>query len=154
MEEWGPSDHCRLLIEVSPPKPLASRRKLTVEAVRRRAIDAGVGRQFDRFVEMAEKAGLAVQPQRASVRVAPPANRTRFLMYARPQHGKSGGELHLSIGPEQFAEFFPDINIEETAKVLDEWEDLPAGGKKLDELLGRIERFLKDKLPQADADGR
>ena len=155
IEEWGPSDHCRLLIEVSAPEPPAPRRKLTVEAIRRRAVDAEVGGQFDRFVEMAEKAGLAVQPQRASVRIAPPANRTRFLMYARPDFGDDGGTLHIGVGPKQFVEFFPDLDEQEVIDALalagSDWERV--GGADLNELLDRIERFLKDKFPQPDADG-
>ena len=100
----------RLLIrEVldEPTKPPPPRRRFTVEAIRRWAADVGVARQFDRFVNMAQAAGLAVQPQRASVRIAPPTNRTRFLMYAQPHSGDSGGELRIHVGPKQFAEFFP-----------------------------------------------
>lgn len=151
LEEWGPSDHCRLSIEISAPKPLAPRRKLTVEAIRRRAADADVGRQFDRFVEMAEKAGLAVQPQQASVRVAPPANRTRFLMYARPF---SNGELEIAVGPKQFAEFFDHIiGEQEAAAALDGVNGVYAGGDELDATLDRIEHFLKDKFPKTDGSG-
>ena len=43
----------------TPPPP---RRRLTVEPIRRGAVDVGVGKQFDRFVTMATDAGLAVQP--------------------------------------------------------------------------------------------
>ena len=150
--DGGPKLMVREVVDEPVNEP-APGRKLSEDMIRRRAIDAGVVEQFDRFVDMARKAGLAVQPQPVSVRIAPPANRTRFLMYARPQSGKSGGELHLSIGPAQFAEFFPDLDVEETAKVLGEWEGVPAGGEKLDELLNRIERFLEDKFPQPDADG-
>ena len=49
VEEWGPSDHCRLSIEISAPKPPAPRRKLTVDAIQRRAVDAGVGQQSTDF---------------------------------------------------------------------------------------------------------
>ena len=56
-----------------------------------------VGRQFDRFVNMVQAAGLAVQPQRASVRIAPPKNRTRFLMYVQPHSGDGGGALHSAL---------------------------------------------------------
>ncbi len=64
-----------------PPPP----RELTVEAIRQRAVDAGVAAQFDRFVRMSENAGLAVQPQRVSVRIAPQAGRRRYLTYASPE---------------------------------------------------------------------
>ena len=64
-----------------PPPP----RELTVEAIRQRAVDAGVAAQFDRFVRMSENAGLAVQPQRVSVRIVPQAGRKRYLTYASPE---------------------------------------------------------------------
>ena len=155
VEEWGPSDHCRLLIEVAAPEPPAPRRKLTVEAIRRRAVDAGVVEQFDRFVAMVKRAGLAVQPQPLSVRIAPPANRTRFLMYARPDFDDDGGRLHIGVGPREFVEFFPDLDEREIVEALalsgSDWEN--AGGKELDATLDRIERFLMEKFPQRDTGG-
>ncbi len=134
-----------------PTEPPAPRRRLTVDAIRRAAVDVGVGQQFDRFVNMARQADLAVQPQRASVRIAPPANRTRFLMYARPQTGDGGGELLIHAGPKQFAEFYPQIDEREAIEALGGLNGKIAGGKALDELLDQIERFLTDKLQQADA---
>ena len=129
------------------------RRRLTEDAIRRRAIDAGVGKQFDRFVKMARQAGLAVQPQRASVRIAPPTNRTRFLMYARPQTGGDGGELLIHAGPKQFAEFFPHIDEGDAIEALGGLDGAREGGKALDALLDQIEGFLTDKFQQADANG-
>ena len=155
VEEWGPSDHCRLSIEISPPKPPVPRRKLTVEAIRRRAADADVGRQFDRFVEMAEKAGLWVRPWALSVTVAPPNQRNRTLMYARPESGDEGGRLHIWVAPGPLVEFFPHLDEREIVEALamsgSDWQC--SGGEALDALLDRIERFLKDKLPQTDAGG-
>ena len=136
-----------------PTEPPAPRRRLTVDAIRRSAFDAGVGKQFDRFVKMAEEAGLAVQPQRASVRVAPPTNRTRFLMYAQPRLGEGGGELRIHVGPKQFAEFFPHIDEGEAIEALGSLDGKILGGQPLDELLDQIERFLTDKLQQADDNG-
>ena len=80
-----------------PVKPPAPKRRYTVEAIRDLASQAGIREQFDRFVKMSEQAELPVQPQRASVRVAPPANRTRFLMYATPRAGANGGELGIWV---------------------------------------------------------
>ena len=150
--DGGPQLLVREVVD-EPAEPPAPRQKLTVEAIRRRAVDAGVVEQFDRFVAMARKAGLAVQPQRASVRIAPPDNRTRFLMYARPQAGESGGELLVHVGPEAFAEFFDNIDEQEAAEALREVGGASAGGKALDALLDRIERFLTEKLPQTDGGG-
>ena len=139
--------------EPAEPDPATAHRRLTVEAIRNQAVDAGVVKQFDRFVDLARKAGLAVQPQRASVRIAPPDNRTRFLMYARPQTGASGSELLLHVGPEAFAEFFDNIDEREAAEALHGVGGASASGEALDALLDRIERFLTDKFPQPDADG-
>ena len=136
-----------------PTEPPAPRRRLTVDAIRRSAVDVGVGQQFDRFVRMARQAGLAVQPQRASVRVAPPTNRTRFLMYAQPRLGEGGGELRIHVGPKQFAEFFSHIDEGEAIEALGSLDGKILGGQALDELLDQIERFLTDKLQQADDNG-
>ena len=63
--DGGPQLLIREVVD-EPTEPPAPRRRLTVDAIRRWAVDVGVGEQFDRFVKMAEDAGLAVQPQRAS----------------------------------------------------------------------------------------
>ena len=136
-----------------PPTPTPARRKLTVEAIRRWAVDVGAGEQFDRFVNMAEAAGLAVQPQRASVRIAPPTNRTRFLMYAQPHSGEGGGGLYIDVGPKQLAEFFPHMDEVEADDALKGLGGKYLAGKDLDEALDRIERFLTDKVRQPAADG-
>ena len=147
----------RLLVREAvdePAPPPAPCRRLTVEAIRSQAVDAGVEEQFDRFVNMARSAGLPVQPQRASVRIAPPADRRRFLMYAQPRSGEGGGGLYIEVGPKQFVEFFPDLDEQEVAEALApggvRW--WTAGGKELDELLDRIQRFLTDKFPKPDVD--
>ena len=113
--------------------------------------EVGVREQFDRFVEMSEQAGLAVQPQRASVRIAPPSDRTRFLMYAAPRAGANGGELGIWVGPEQFAERFPHIGEDEATAALGKYEDgAYLAGEKLDVRLKQIERFLTEHFPQPD----
>ena len=68
--DGGPQLLIREAIE-EPSVPLRPPRRLTVETIRTWAAKEGVVEQFDRFVDMSEQAGLAVQPQRASVRVAP-----------------------------------------------------------------------------------
>ena len=100
----GPKLLIRERIE-EPPEAPRRRRRYTVEAIRAKADEVGVVEHFNRFVEMSERAGLAVQPQRASVRIAPQANRTRFLMYAAPD-ARQGGGLRIFTGPKYFAEFF------------------------------------------------
>ena len=148
--DGGPQLLIREAID-EPTEPPPPPRRRTVEAVRHRAVDVGLGRQFDRFVNISKAAGLAVQPHRLSVRIAPPANRTRFLMYAKPQSGDSGGELLIQVGSKRFAEFFPHIDEQEAIDALGELDEVRAGGEALDAVLDRIERFLTDKFSQADA---
>ena len=148
--EGGPRLLIREVVD-EPTKPPPPKRRYTVEAIRGLASELGVREQFDRFVEMSEQAGLAVQPQRASVRIAPPANRTRFLMYAAPRAGANGGELGIWVGPGRFAEWFPDIGEDEAATALGRYEDGGnLAGEKLDERLKQIERFLTEHFPQPD----
>ena len=147
--DGGPKLLIREVIE-EPAERAPPDRKLSVETIRSWAADVGVGGQFDRFVTMAQDAGLAVQPQRASVRIAPQADRTRFLMYAQPRSG-DGGELYIQAGPKPFAEFFDHIDEQEAIDALGEAVDgVYAGGKALDKLLDRIERFLTEKVKQLD----
>ena len=149
--DGGPQLLVREVVEepAAPPR----RRRLTVEAIRRRAMEFGVGTQFDRFVRMAEAARLAVQPQQQSVRIAPRADRRQFLMYARPRCGDAGGELLVEVGPKQFVEFFDHLDEQEAVDALGEVNGVCGGGEALDAVLDRIERFLTEQLPQPDPDG-
>ena len=150
--ESGPQLLIREVVD-EPTAPPAPRRRLTVEAIRRQAVDVGVGKQFDRFVRMATDAGLAVQPQRASVRIAPPANRVRFLMTAQPRAGGSGGELGIWVGPKQFAEFFPHVSEEDAIDALGTYDGGAfVAGEALDKRLEQIERFLVGRIQRPDVD--
>lgn len=148
-------DGPQLLIREVMDEPVKAppRRQLTVEAIRRWAVDVGVGKQFDRFVNIAQAAGLAVQPQRASVRIAPPTNRTRFLMYAQPHASDSGGQLRIHIGPKVFAEFFPHVDEQEAVDALGKLDGACVGGEALDKILNQIEQFLTEKVQQSDTIG-
>lgn len=144
--DGGPKLLIREVVEepIQPPRP---RRKHTVAAIREMAVNEGVVEQFDRFVGMSKDAGLAVQPQGASVRIAPPADRRRFLLYASPHRGG----MSIYTGPRQFAEFF-QVTEEDAAQALG--PDTDGGflaGAELDARLDRIERFLTEQIrPQAD----
>lgn len=145
----GPQLLIREVIE-EPAEPTTPKRKLTVEAIRSMARDAGVEEQFDRFVSMSEQAGLPVQPQRRSVRIAPPQNKTRFLMYARPHSDANGAGLWIYTGRAQFVEFFPEIEEQEATAVDREEDGGYFTGERLDERLDQIECFLKKHFPRAD----
>lgn len=115
--DGGPQLLIREVVD-EPAEPTPPGRKLRVATIRSWAADVGVGGQFDRFVKMADDVGLAVQPQRASVRIAPPGDLRRYLMYVQPRSGDNGGELYISVGPEQFAKFFPHVNEQEAIDAL------------------------------------
>lgn len=148
--DGGPLLLVREVVDEQTAKP-EPRRRYTVEAIRGMAVDVGVGDQFDRFVRMSEEAGLPVQPQGASVRVAPPANRTRFLMYAGPRAGTRGGELGIWVGPADFAEWFSHIEEEAATAALGEYDDgAYLAGEELEKRLEQIEVFLKEYFPESE----
>ena len=148
--EDGPQIMVREVTE-EPSKPPSPRRKYTVEAISQMARRAGVCEQFERFVAMARKANLAVQPQRASVRVAPLANRTRFLMYASPSAGTEGGTLGIWVGPKQFAQWHSWIDEDDAIAMLGPYNDGDyLAGAKLNKRLDQIERFLTKNFPQPE----
>ena len=149
--ENGPKLMIREVMD-EPPKPPSSRRKYTVEAISQMARDAGVSEQFERFVAMAREANLAVQPQAVSVRIAPLANRTRFLMYAAPRVGPQGGELGIWVGAKEIAEWHAWIDEAEAIEMLGRYNDGSyLAGAKLNERLDQIEQFLTKNFPQPAA---
>ena len=146
--EGGPKLLVRERIDerAEPPPP---HRKRTVEAIRRRAGQEGVEAQLDRFVRMSEEAGLAVQPLKMSVRIAPQANRARFLMYARPEDGG----LVIQTGPKYFSEFFPLAENEVLEGLGPDTATGYLSGEELNERLDRIESFLTERLQPLDGKG-
>ena len=150
-EVFEPDGGARLLIrevteEDSRPERRAARR-YSVEAIRQRAAEAGVQAQFDRFLEIVRAAGLHPRPYSLAVMIAPPANRTRYLMYARPE----AGGIVFSAGPDGFAEFFPPLTGDEAMAAIGPYEH-PAPhlvGADLDARLDQIEAFLQT-LPRQD----
>ena len=141
----------KLLIRDAVDEPVHAptpRPRFTIEAIRDVAVQEGVVSQFDRFVRMSADAGLAVQPQKASVRIAPPADRRHFLLYASPYRGGLG----IYTSPSQFAKFFP-ITEEEAAKALaPDGEEGHLTGAALDARLDQIELFLTERIKPLDPD--
>lgn len=146
--ENGPRLLVREVIE-EPDEPPPPKRKLTVDTIRNWADETGVVEEFDRFVRMSREAGLAVQPQRASIRIAPPQNRTRFLMYARPCTDANSAGLWIAVGGGQFVEFFSERIDEQQAEGItcDDYFT----GTALDQRLDEIEVFLNEHFPKANA---
>jgi len=128
----------------------APRAQWTVDKIRALAAEAGVAEPFGRFLEMAEDAGLVVQPHRWAVRIAPAANRSRYLMYARPEEVG----IALSAGPAEFAKFFPPLTEAEATAAIGAYEPEPLyrDGDELNARLDQIEAFLKT-LPRPGDDG-
>lgn len=128
----------------------APRTQRTVDEIRALAAEAGVAEPFGRFLEMAEGAGLVAQPHRWAVRIAPPTNRSRYLMYARPEEGG----IALSAGPAAFAEFFAPLTEDEVTAAIGAYEPEPLyrDGDELNARLDQIEKFLTT-LPRPGADG-
>lgn len=147
----GPKLLVREVLEATA-KPPPPKRKYTVEAIRRQAEDAGVAEPFDRFVRMSEQAGLAVQPQRASIMIAPPQNRTRYLMYFYPYTDATNAGLWISVGGTPFLEFFSEIDEREALEVSHEEVGAKFSGKKLEQRLDEIEEFLTKYFPRENAD--
>lgn len=71
---------------------------------------AGVGAELRAIVATASDLGLAVRPNRGSVMIAPPTNRTRMLFTVWPQAAKAGGRLSIYRWAPAIAEFFPVID--------------------------------------------
>ena len=150
--DGGPKLLVREVIDepVAPPRP---KRRHTVGAIRDLALEAGVEKQFDRFVRMSEAAGLAIVPRKIGVTIAPSSDRRLFLMYATPRTGPNGGELGIWAGPDEFAARFPHIRAEEAAAALGNYDDGDyAAGEELANRLEQIEHFLTGYLPEPPAD--
>ena len=146
--DGGPKLLIREVVEesIKPPDP---RPTWTVAKIRKIALKEGVVEQFDRFVGMSKDAGLAVQPQGASVRIAPPADRRRFLLYASPYRGG----MSIYTGPGEFAEFF-EVTQEDAAHALG--PDTDGGflaGAELEARLDRIEQFLTEQIQRQTVAG-
>jgi len=129
-------------VKEEPAEPPPPKRKFTVEAIHAIAKEVGVEGPFERFVRMSKEAGLAVQPLKIAIRIAPPQNRTRFLMYAQPYTDAKDSGLSIAVGESAFVEFF-GIDEEEATKIGTGGRSHKFNGKELDRRLDQIEGFLK-----------
>lgn len=137
---FEPTQGHRLLIrEVTEERtPARSRRpRRTLDDIRQQAAEADVGDEFERLVGLAEASDLVVRSFTHAVSVVPRQNRTRRLIYAAPR----GGQIHIAVHPEVFAEFFPGRAAPEIRGDF--------AGPELQARLDEIEAFLQT-LPRAD----
>lgn len=143
---FEPGRGSRLLIrEVTEEEGAPQRapaRARSVGSIRQRAAAEEVVPEFDRFLAMAEEAGLAVMPSPLAIRIAPPTNRGRYLMYAKPE----GGGMVLSAGPAPFAEFFPPLTEDEARAAIGPSDGVHLAGAALTARLDQLEAFL-ERLP-------
>lgn len=153
-EAFEPEGGPRLLIrevteEQTGPPRRAHRPRLSIDEMRGLAAEKGVAEPFDRFLKVVGDAGLKVQPYRRGVRIAPPTNRARYLMYARPEQGG----IYLHAGPAQFAEFFPPLTEDEAAVAIGSFESgtVYQAGTRLDACLDQIAAFLRALPRPAEA---
>lgn len=138
-----------LLREVEEPsEPSSEKSHRTIGAIRDRAVEAGVAEQFDRFVGMAEGAGLYVQPVTRSLRFKAPVNHNYTLMFVTPQHGG----ICVGVRPAAIAKFYPHLREQEVEEALPFGVDgTQLSGAELDACLNQIQVFLK-RLPEQDDD--
>ncbi len=150
-EAFEVRDGPRLLIREVTEEQTKTRRtrpRRTLEELLGLARDAGAEAEWERLLEMGERAGLIVRTFPRSINMVHPSNRIRRLIYARPR----GGGLGIQVHAPTFAEFFPPLTEDDVAEALG--ADLRTTyfeGAELDARLDQIEAFLKT-LPRPDED--
>ena len=139
-----------LLREVEEPsEPSSGKSHRTTSAIRERAVETGVAEQFDRFVGMAEGAGLYVQPVTRSVRFKAPANHNYTLMFATPQHGG----MTIGVRAAAIAKFYPHLRQPDVeAELPFSVDGTQLSGAELDASLDQIKNFLERLESQDDED--
>jgi hypothetical protein len=114
--------------EPAAPKPSVEDR---LSGVLARAGQHGHRELFERFMDAANRQGLAIRPYKKSLMFTPPTNRTRtlFVIWTRP------GAAHLDLVSSAFEEFFPTLTAENVQEHLG-----PDGQRPLE--ADTAERFL------------
>ena len=115
----------------------------SLETLMAKARAMGCGEEFQRWVSLAESAGLYARPYKHSVMLTPPQHHNSYLSVARPL---SGGRLRINHGPAEFAQWFPWISVSEVEDALGVSERGMGKiyeGTALDEYLDRLEGVLQ-----------
>jgi hypothetical protein len=115
----------------------------SLDALIEKARSMGCGEEFQRWVSLAEAAGLYPRPYKHSVMLTPPQHRNSYLSVGRPL---SGGRLRINHGPAEFAQWFPWITVGEVEDALGPSERGMGKiyeGASLHQYLDRLEEFLK-----------
>ncbi|HNX49384.1 MAG TPA: endonuclease NucS [Thermoanaerobaculaceae bacterium] len=144
-EVFEPAGGKRVLVrELSeddhPPTPDTQNGRDALDALVARAQAAGTGAEIAAFLRAAQSLGLYPHPWKASLMLAPPANKTRCLLTVWTEPN-TDGDLTLYVAADAFAEFYR-LDRDTVVKELlgaDKWFALPRKKvKALTEGLGRL----------------
>ena len=115
----------------------------SLETLMAKAKARGCGDEFQRWISLAETAGLYARPYKHSVMLTPPQHHNSYLSVARPL---SGGRLRINHGPAEFAQWFPWISVSEVEDALGSTERGMGKiyeGAALQDYLNRLEELLQ-----------
>lgn len=133
--------------ETALPGPKRSR---TVEELRVRAEENGVGEEFRTILEAAREHDIYPRPYTGSIMYTPPSNHTRMLFTVKTWT-RAGGLLQLYAGPEAFAEFYP-VTADEVSALLGEpgWQKMTADD--VTEFVANLHRLFQRIRETEDAE--
>lgn len=120
----------------------SSRESASLEALLEKARAYGCGEEFQRWVALAEEAGLYPRPYKHSVMLTPPQHHNSYLSVARPLRG---GRIRINHGPAEFAQWFPWLSVPEVEQALGPSErgmGKTYEGADLKDYLDRLQAFL------------
>jgi hypothetical protein len=75
----------------------------------------GCETEFNRWLSISERAGLFARAYKHSVMLTPPQHHNSYLAVGRTL---SGGRMRINHGPDQFAQWFPWVTVEEVREIL------------------------------------
>ena len=113
-EAFEVHDGPRLLIREVTEEQTERRRtrpRRTLEELLQLARDAGAETEWERLLEIGERAGLVVRTFPRGINMVHPSNRTRRLIYSRP----ADGGLRIQVDIPTFAEFFPPLTEDDVS---------------------------------------
>jgi len=101
----------------------------------------GIGPEFRKLTDAAERHGLYLRPWKRSLMITPQANRSRML-YTLETRPTRAGELRGWLAPEAFAEFFPPLTEEEVTRELGQSRRLMLSANGVDRLAEGLDRLF------------
>lgn len=115
---YGIADGHQLLVrELSSTEVLSSteadnqslpqRAETSLEEITAKADKFGVGKDFRRVLEAAQKHGMNPRVFQHSIMYTPPSNRTRMLFTVKANPKRGDNRLQVYVWPQAFSEFYP-----------------------------------------------